>query len=983
MNVLGFSVPAFVLVEGLITGLSYGLLALGLVLIYRTNRVLNFSQGQLGVVGAVFMVKLFYDFGIDYWAALAFALALAAAVGAVCELVLRRLFTRPRVLVMVATIGLAQVLYLFTVLPFVRPQKLTEPFPVPFHPSFTIDGFRFGPGQVITLVVAPLIAIGLAVFIRFSSWGLAMRATAENADSARLSGVWVRRTSTITWIIAALLSAATAILNAPGQTSSLTDVLSPDLLLLALTAALVGAMVNLPVAFLAGIAMGIIAEVLDFNFASTATVELILFAILLVILVVRVGTLTKGARTGERSSWELGAVTRKRIADRHRRLVRHGGVATTLVVAALLPLVLDIGHTYLMAQVCIFAVIALSLTVLTGWGGQVSLGQFGLVGVGAIVAARLGAHLPLVVLLVVGGMAGALVAVVVGLPALRVRGLYLAVSTLGFALLMQTTVLATSCWTVPLVHRQVCTGLPDPQSTLLGAPSLFGISLADQRTFAWFTLVVLVLSVLMVMVWRDRGIARRLVAVRDNETAAAAAGVPIVRTKILAFALSGFMAGYAGVCLAFADQRIGINTFDPAVSILVISMVVIGGLGSIPGAVLGALYLIGLPAIFGTTPTIQFITSGVGLLAFILYLPGGLAELASRVGDLVALGWDRWSGPTTPEPGGGEHDGEDGRSPEPAPEPAPEPERAGPAQPGTRGSDVAARLEARDLRVGFGGVQALDGVTLTAEPGTIVGLIGPNGSGKTTLLDAVSGIVALDDGTARLDDQDLAEYLPEERVELGVVRSFQDCALYPTLTVEDVLLLTTDARRPVSVLGTTLGLPGARRLEQAKRVEIEAVVGSLSLDRFRHHRISHLSTGTRRVVDLASVVLAGPRLLLLDEPTAGIAQREAEAFVPLLRQLQAVTGSTIVLVEHDVGLVFALCTQVVVMAAGAVVATGTPDQVKRDPAALAAYLGASQEALHVSGAATRLDPATDETTAAADAAPASMDAPHPDGGNQP
>jgi ABC-type branched-subunit amino acid transport system permease subunit len=640
--VLGFSVPGFVLVEGTITGLSYGLLALGLVLIYRTNRVLNFSQGQLGVVGAVFMVKCFYDFGINYWAALVFALALAAAVGAASELVLRRLFKRPRVLVMVATIGLAQVLYLFTVLPFVRPAKLTQPFPVPFHPSFTLDGFVFGPGQVITLVVAPLVAIALALFIRFSPWGLAMRATAENADSARLSGVWVRRTSTITWIIAALLSAATAILNAPGQTSSLTDVLSPDLLLLALTAALVGAMVNLPVAFLAGIAMGIIAEVLDFNFASTATVELILFAILLVILLVRVGTLTKGARTEERSSWELGAVTRQRIADRHRRLVRHGGIGTVVVAAAVLPLVLDIGHVYLMSQVCIFAVIALSLTVLTGWGGQVSLGQFGLVGVGAIVASRLGTHLPLPVLLLVGGAIGAAVAVAVGLPALRVRGLYLAVSTLGFALLMQTTVLATSCWTVPLLHRQVCTGLPDPQSTLLASPRLFGLSLASERSYAWFTLVVLVLSVLMVMVWRDRGVARRLVAVRDNETGAAAAGVPIVRTKILAFALSGFMAGYAGVCLAYADQRISVNTFDPSVSILVISMVVIGGLGSIPGAVLGAVYLIGLPAIFGTTPTIQFITSGIGLLAFILYLPGGLAEVLSRVGDLVSVGWDRW-----------------------------------------------------------------------------------------------------------------------------------------------------------------------------------------------------------------------------------------------------------------------------------------------------------------------------------------------------
>jgi ABC-type branched-subunit amino acid transport system permease subunit len=155
----------------------------------------------------------------------------------------------------------------------------------------------------------------------------------------------------------------------------------------------------------------------------------------------------------------------------------------------------------------------------------------------------------------------------------------------------------------------------------------------------------------MVRVWRDRGIARRLVAVRDNETAAAAMGIPVVRTKLLAFALSGFLAGYAGVSLAFATERFSTSTFDPSFSILVISMVVIGGLGSIPGAVLGALYLVGLPAIFGTTSTIQFLTSGFGLIAFILYLPGGLAEILHRIADLVTAGFIRLrDGPAAPVP---------------------------------------------------------------------------------------------------------------------------------------------------------------------------------------------------------------------------------------------------------------------------------------------------------------------------------------------
>jgi ABC-type branched-subunit amino acid transport system permease subunit len=191
---------------------------------------------------------------------------------------------------------------------------------------------------------------------------------------------------------------------------------------------------------------------------------------------------------------------------------------------------------------------------------------------------------------------------------------------------------------VPLVHKTICTGLPDPQSTLLSRPTFLGIGLNSERAFAWFSLGVLIVSVLMMRVWRDRGIARRLIAVRDNEVAAGSAGIPVVRTKLMAFALSGFMAGYAGVCFAFATERFSTDTFDPTVSLLVVSMVVIGGLDSIPGAVLGALYLVGLPAIFGSTTSIQILTSGFGLLAFILYLPGGMAQVMHQLGDVATAG---------------------------------------------------------------------------------------------------------------------------------------------------------------------------------------------------------------------------------------------------------------------------------------------------------------------------------------------------------
>src|SRR5215469_5672080 len=638
---LAFSAPNFVLVQGVFYGLGYGLLALGLVLVYRTNRVLNFAQGQIGVIAAVFLVKLTGDFKFNYWFALVLSIGLAAFVGALSELVLRRLFTRPRVLVMVATIGLSYVLLALTALPFIRPKNLYKPVPVPFDLSFSLGPFIITPTEVLTLIVAPMVTVALVLAVRLTSWGLAMRAMSENADSARLSGVWIRRTSTITWTVAGALSAFTAILNAPNQTSALTQALSPDLLLYALTAALIGAMISLTVAFVAGVGMGLFLELLQWNVASPAKQQLIIFLLVMVVLLIRVGALRKGARTGDKSSWEHGAATTVRAtADLLRRRVSSSGVWLVVVVAALLPLVLSVGNDFLMSQICIYAVVALSLTMLTGWAGQVSLGQFGLVAVGALVAVHLGTSVPLPLVMLYGGVVTALVAIIVGLPALRMPGLFLAVTTLAFGIFMQSAVLATPCITIPGIDKTLCTGLPNPAYTVVARPSLFGISLSSQRAFAWFSLAVLLLSVFILRVWRDKGVARRLVAVRDNELAAAALGIPILRTKLLAFALSGFVAGYAGVCFAFAVGQLNNTdiTFDPTTSFVIISMVVIGGLGSIPGAILGALYLEGLPAIFGSTPTIQFLTSGLGLMAFILYLPGGLAEVLHRLGDVVTIG---------------------------------------------------------------------------------------------------------------------------------------------------------------------------------------------------------------------------------------------------------------------------------------------------------------------------------------------------------
>jgi ABC-type branched-subunit amino acid transport system permease subunit len=638
---------------GLIQGLNIGLLAVGLVLIYRTTRIVNFAQGELGAVSAVLLSTLVVERHWPYGIALAAVLVVAALLAGGCELLLRRLFARPRVLVMVATIGISQFLFLLTLLPQVRPEKTFIPFPVPFTASFELDHYTFHESDILTLVVAPLVVLALAFFLTRTRYGLAMRAMAENGESARLAGVSTRRLSTVAWMIAGVLAAITVILASPAKGSAFTEVIPLDLLVRALAAALIGAMVSLPVAFGAGVAIGIVQSVVAFNEPAASNIEVVIFAVLLVALLVRARGLKIGLRDEERSSWRFSGAADPARDDPLRRKVGLVGAAAALAVAAAAPLFVTEGRAFLYGRIELFAVIALSLTILTGWAGQLSLGHFAFVAVGALVAAHLGESVPLVLLVPLGGLITAIVAVVVGLPALRIKGLYLAVSTLAFAVLMEVSVVPTKCWDAPLLHKTLCTGLPDPASTLLSRPTFLGIDVSSDKAFSYVCLGLLVFALLAARLWRDHGVARALIAVRDNETAAAAMGVRVVRVKALGFALSGFLAGAAGVCFAFLTERINATTFNAPQSILVVSMAIIGGLGSVPGAVLGALYLIGLPAFFGSTPTMQFVTSSLGLTLALLYLPGGLTVPLRRFGDgvtaLVRQALDRDANPAPAE----------------------------------------------------------------------------------------------------------------------------------------------------------------------------------------------------------------------------------------------------------------------------------------------------------------------------------------------
>jgi ABC-type branched-subunit amino acid transport system ATPase component len=354
---------------------------------------------------------------------------------------------------------------------------------------------------------------------------------------------------------------------------------------------------------------------------------------------------------------------------------------------------------------------------------------------------------------------------------------------------------------------------------------------------------------------------------------------------------------------------------------------------TVTGAVLGAVWVQGLgyflgpllPGVLG--PYVYLVVSGVGLLAAILTFPGGIAQLLFDVRDRVVEGLIG----TRDEP--------------PAPAAVPKVE-LGPAS----SADVApSTLEALDVVVRFGGIVAVDGATVRAGAGQIVGVVGPNGAGKTTLFDVLSGQRRPDAGRVLLDGVDITALRPERRARIGVGRTFQQARLFDGLRVTDVFKVALECEEPSEVVPSTLGLPPSRRAEHSKDLRADEIVGLLGLGDYRNLFVSELSTGVRRMVELGCMIGLGARMLLLDEPTAGIAQREVEAFRPLLEDIRRHLGATVVLIEHDLPLIMGLADHLYVLAEGKVIAEGDPRVLRDDPRVVAAYLGTDERVIQRSG----------------------------------
>lgn len=617
---------------GAITGLSYALMASGLVLVYKSGHFINFAQGNLGVVSATLLAKLVLDTGFPYWGAFALVIGLGGALGAAVEFsVIRRLFNAPRLVLMVATIGVAQLLLILTLVESFRADPLAmlqRGFPAPFHVQIEIGHLVLLAPDVMVLIVVPLVTAALTAFLRFSPYGQAIRASADNPDAARLAGISVRRMSTLVWVIAGLLSSFSAILLAPRGFTAQFGQLGPSVLVRALAAALIGRMTSLPWAFAGAIGIGVVESVAFANSTSGGVTDLVVFVVVVLALVLRGRDLGRANRRdddGVGFGSEPRAIPARVAAMAPVRTLRTGGVAAGVAVALVLPLLPIFefnsqAKAFLFTIVCGYAIVGLSLTVLTGWAGQVSLGQFALVGVGAFAAARLvEAGLPWWSVPVAAGAVGAAAAVVIGLPALRIQGLFLSVITLAFG------VLATG-WGF---QQELFVG--NPGGVLLDRPGF----LHGERALYYSALALTALVALACRNFRASGAGRAVLAVRDNDHAAIATGVSAGGARLAAFAFSGFLAAVGGVVFAYARQRYDATSFDPTTSLTLLSMLIVGGLGSIPGAILGAVFIYGMPSLFPHSDVIDLAVSGVGLLVFLLYLPGGIISGVYAVRDAV------------------------------------------------------------------------------------------------------------------------------------------------------------------------------------------------------------------------------------------------------------------------------------------------------------------------------------------------------------
>ncbi len=596
-------------------------------------------------------------------------------------------------------------------------------------------------------------------------------------------------------------------------------------------------------------------------------------------------------------------------------LVLAAAILLPVVTAQAMPLAFTPTDSLILAEAAALAIAALALNMLTGYAGQISLGHAALLGVGAFTSGLITskAGLPMWVGLPAAALISGLIALLIGFPALRLRGLYLAMVTIAFGFAMYNSILRLDVFTggsagVELPRRVWGDTQFNDQSVMLAVTlvALLGVWLLDAN------------------VTRTR-LGRAFRAIRENEAVAQAYGVDVARYKLVAFVLSGALAGLAGALWGHAVGFVNSESFPFDLSLALIIMVVVGGLGSRAGAVIAAFAFGLFPTVLHNIPWLAGIDVMVGALLLMYTVarhPGGFAAV---IGDARERRREKHRA-VAPE------DDDD--------------LVAIPALPRVTHAALRADvdlevpvLEVDDVTVQFGGLMAVRAANLRVPRGKIVGLIGPNGAGKTTLFNTISGLIQPTRGTVRLLGRDISEVPAHRRAELGLGRTFQQIGLAKDQSVLDNLLLAQHLQSGYGTGRALLYTARVARTEERMQQRAHDAIVALGFEGREQTPVKRFSHGQQRIIEMGCALLTDPELLMLDEPSAGMAPGAVENLAVRLNDLRDSMGRTVLLIEHNVPLVLDVCDYIYVLDFGQVLAEGTPDEVVSNPAVIEAYLG--------------------------------------------